>query len=120
MGTHTLCTARLALITLTSLPLFVTFLLRDMPALWRHPHRLVFWWLIVMQALFTRARSDSSARADARAMHAAAYPWGGEPSGAAPADPGLAKIVCTGSPRRDGGKPGCRSGGRWDDVRDPC
>jgi len=55
----------LALITRTSLPLFVTFLLRDMLALWRHPHRLVFWWLIVMQALFPRAENVVCVIADA-------------------------------------------------------
>jgi hypothetical protein len=33
-------------------PLFVTLLLRGMPGVWKHRHRLVLCWLIVRQALF--------------------------------------------------------------------
>jgi Transposase DDE domain len=40
------------MIAVTYLPLFVTILFRGMPGLWKHRHRLVLCWLIVMQALF--------------------------------------------------------------------
>jgi hypothetical protein len=40
------------MITVTYLPLFVTLLFRGMPGIWKHRHRLVLCWLIVMQALF--------------------------------------------------------------------
>jgi hypothetical protein len=40
------------MIAVTYLPLFVTLLFRGMPGLWKHRHRLVLCWLIVMQALF--------------------------------------------------------------------
>jgi len=40
------------MIALTYLPLFVTILFRGMPGVWKHRHRLVLCWLIVMQALF--------------------------------------------------------------------
>ena len=39
------------MIAVTSLPLFVTRLLRGMPDVWKHRHRLVLCWLIVLQAL---------------------------------------------------------------------
>jgi hypothetical protein len=34
------------------LPLFVTLLFRGMPGMWKHRHRLLLCWLVVMQALF--------------------------------------------------------------------
>ena len=40
------------MITVTYLPLFVTILFRGMPGIWRHRHRLILCWLVVMQALF--------------------------------------------------------------------
>jgi Transposase DDE domain len=40
------------MVTVTDLPLFVTILFRGMPGVWKHRHRLVLCWLIVMQALF--------------------------------------------------------------------
>ena len=40
------------MIAVTYLPLFVTLLFRGMPGVWKHRHRLVLCWLIVMQALF--------------------------------------------------------------------
>ena len=40
------------MVSVTSLPLFVTILLRGMPGLWKGRHRFVLCWLIVMQALF--------------------------------------------------------------------
>jgi len=40
------------MIAVTYLPLFVTILFRGMPGVWKHRHRLVLCWLIVMQALF--------------------------------------------------------------------
>jgi len=52
MVTHTLCTARFALITVTSLPLFVTILFRGMPGIWKSRHRLILCWLVFMQALY--------------------------------------------------------------------
>src|SRR5438093_3866670 len=52
MVTHTLCTARSAMITVTSLPLFVTRLLRGMPGIWKGRHRLILCWLVCRQALF--------------------------------------------------------------------
>ena len=52
MVAHTLCTARSAMMTVTYLPLFVTLLFRGMPGIWKHRHRLILCWLVVMQALF--------------------------------------------------------------------
>src|SRR5437870_153973 len=52
MLTNTLYAARSAMITVTSLPLFVTLVFRGMPGMWQGRHRLVLWWLMVMQALF--------------------------------------------------------------------
>ena len=52
MVTHTLCTARSAMITVTYLPLFVTMLFRGMPGIWKGRHRLILCWLVCMQALF--------------------------------------------------------------------
>jgi hypothetical protein len=40
------------MIAVPYLPLFVTLLFRGMPGLWKHRHRLVLCWLIVMPALF--------------------------------------------------------------------
>jgi hypothetical protein len=40
------------MLTVTYLPLFITVLLRGMPGVWHHRHRLMLCWLIVMQALF--------------------------------------------------------------------
>jgi len=40
------------MVTVTYLPLFVTILFRGMPGLWKHRHRLILCWLVVMQALF--------------------------------------------------------------------
>ena len=40
------------MIAVTYLPLFVTLLFRGMPGVWKHRHRLVLCWLMVMQALF--------------------------------------------------------------------
>ena len=40
------------MVTVTSLPLFVTILFRGMPGRWKSRHRLVLCWLVVMQALF--------------------------------------------------------------------
>jgi hypothetical protein len=40
------------MVTVTYLPLFVTIFFRGMPGLWKHRHRLVLCWLIVMQARF--------------------------------------------------------------------
>jgi hypothetical protein len=45
------------MIAVTYLPLFVTILFRGMPGVWRHRHRLVLCWLIVMQALFPRRKA---------------------------------------------------------------
>src|SRR5881397_1570042 len=39
------------LIAFTSLPGFVTLVLRGMPTVWRGRHRLIFCWLIFMQAV---------------------------------------------------------------------
>ena len=39
------------LITFTSLPGFVTMVWRGMPTVWRGRHRLIFCWLIFMQAV---------------------------------------------------------------------
>src|SRR5713226_8518597 len=50
--TNTLYTTWSAMVTVTYLPLFVTLLFRGMPGVWKHRHRLVLCWLIVMQALF--------------------------------------------------------------------
>ena len=44
--------ARFAMMTVTYLPLFVTILLRGMPGIWKHRHRLILCWLVVMRALF--------------------------------------------------------------------
>jgi Transposase DDE domain len=52
MVTLTLCRVWSAMIAVTYLPLFVTLLFRGMPGVWKHRHRLVLCWLIVMQALF--------------------------------------------------------------------
>jgi hypothetical protein len=52
MVTLTLCRVWSAMIAVTYLPLFVTILFRGMPGVWKHRHRLVLCWLIVMQALF--------------------------------------------------------------------
>jgi len=52
MVTHTLCTARFAMITVTYGPLFVTTLLRGMPGIWKSRHRLILCWLVCMQALY--------------------------------------------------------------------
>jgi hypothetical protein len=52
MVTHTLCTARFAMITVTYLPLFVTILFRGMPGIWKSRHRLILCWLVFMQALY--------------------------------------------------------------------
>src|SRR5262249_19213063 len=43
--------ALLMLIAFTSLPGFVTFVFRGMPTVWRGRHRLIFCWLICMQAV---------------------------------------------------------------------
>jgi len=40
------------MIHITYLPVFVTQLFRGMPGAWKHPHRLMLIWLIVMQVLF--------------------------------------------------------------------
>jgi hypothetical protein len=40
------------MVTITSLPLFVTVLLRGMPGMWKSRHRLMLCWLVIMQALF--------------------------------------------------------------------
>jgi len=50
--THTLCTARSAMIIITYVPLFVTMLFRGMPGIWKGRHRLLLCWLVCMQALF--------------------------------------------------------------------
>lgn len=52
MVTSTLCMGRFAMVTVTSLPLFVTLLFRGMPGMWKSRHRLMLCWLVVMQALF--------------------------------------------------------------------
>jgi len=52
MVTHTLCTVRFAMITVTYLPLFVTLLFRGMPGIWKSRHRLILCWLVYMQALY--------------------------------------------------------------------
>src|SRR5712691_12394067 len=39
------------LIAFTSLPGFVTMVFRGMPTVWRGRHRLIFCWLIFMQAV---------------------------------------------------------------------
>jgi hypothetical protein len=52
MVTHTLCTARSTMITVTYLPLFVTRLFRGMPGIWKGRPRLILGWLVCMQALF--------------------------------------------------------------------
>jgi hypothetical protein len=52
MVTHTLCTARFTMITVTYLPLFVTILFRGMPGIWKSRHRLILCWLVFMQALY--------------------------------------------------------------------
>lgn len=52
MVTSTLCGVWSAMMAVPSLPLFVTRLFRGMPGVWKHRHRLVLCWLIVMQALF--------------------------------------------------------------------
>jgi hypothetical protein len=52
MVTHTLCTARFAMITVTYLPLFVTILFRGMPGIWKSRHRLILCWLVFMPALY--------------------------------------------------------------------
>ena len=52
MVTHTLCTVRFAMITVTSLPLFVTRLFRGMPGIWKSRHRLILCWLVSRQALY--------------------------------------------------------------------
>ena len=36
----------------TYLPLFVTLLFRGMPGMWKHRHRPMLCWLVVMHALF--------------------------------------------------------------------
>src|SRR5256886_15779368 len=41
-----------AMVTVTSVPLFVTMLFRGMPGLWKGRHRLMLGWLVFMQALF--------------------------------------------------------------------
>ena len=51
MVTHTLCTARFAMITVTSLPLLVTILFRGMPGIWKSRHRLILCWRVFTQAL---------------------------------------------------------------------
>ena len=40
------------MLNVTYLPMFVTQLFRGMPGVWKHQHRLILIWLIVMQALF--------------------------------------------------------------------
>jgi len=40
------------MITVTSLPLFVTILFRGMPGIWKSRHRLILCWLVFMQALY--------------------------------------------------------------------
>src|SRR2546428_10831963 len=40
------------MILITSLPLFVTLLLRGMPGIWKGRHRHILCWLVCMQALF--------------------------------------------------------------------
>src|SRR5919108_3083222 len=40
------------MVTVTYLPLFVTILLRGMPGIWKSRHRLLFGWLVFMQALY--------------------------------------------------------------------
>jgi hypothetical protein len=40
------------MIAVTYLPPFITILFREMPGIWKHRHRLVRCWLIVLQALF--------------------------------------------------------------------
>ena len=52
MVAHTLGTARSALMTGPALPLVVTILVRGLPGLWTPRHRLILWWLVVLQALF--------------------------------------------------------------------
>jgi len=39
------------MVTVTYLPLCVTLLFRGRPGMWKSRHRLLLWWLIVMQAL---------------------------------------------------------------------
>src|SRR6266545_4808792 len=52
MVTSTLCTVEHARVAVTSLPLFVTILLRGMPGIWQSRHRLILCWLVFMQALY--------------------------------------------------------------------
>lgn len=40
------------MINITYLPVFVTQLFRGMPGIWKHQHRRMLIWLMVMQALF--------------------------------------------------------------------
>jgi Transposase DDE domain len=40
------------MVKVTYLPLFVTLLFRGMPGMWKHRHRLMLCWLVVMHALF--------------------------------------------------------------------
>lgn len=50
------------MITITSVPLCVTLLLRGMPGSWQSRHRLLLWWLVCMQAL-SPGRQPLAARA---------------------------------------------------------
>ena len=45
------------MLNITSVPMFVTQLFRGMPGVWKHQHRLILIWLIVMQALFPGRKS---------------------------------------------------------------
>jgi len=47
-----LCTGRFAMITVTSMPLFVTLLFRGMPGIWKSRHRLILCWLVCRQTLY--------------------------------------------------------------------
>jgi hypothetical protein len=40
------------MLTITSVPLFVTVLFRGMPGMWKSRHRLLLCWLVFMQALY--------------------------------------------------------------------
>ena len=59
---HTACTVLPALLTITSVPLFVTVLCRGMPGMWKSRHRLLLCWLVCMPAL-DPGRTTLAARA---------------------------------------------------------
>ena len=86
------------MIAVTYLPLFITILLRGMPGLWQHRHRLVLCWLIVMQALFPGRKT-----------------WKSSPVGRRARSP-----VWRLSSRAQGGLLGCPSAGGVVGRRKPC